>query len=127
MHSMYPPQRGNRVKHHVLQVDSEVECHHRYQQCSPGTDRQIVEQTPATLFSQERQTRRPLVSRILRSPVFSATIAKLLGQRWIRACDRERRGATVSHSTIAARTAMNAASRIMGSCITVIELIPLFN
>ncbi len=59
MHSMHPPQRGNRVKHHVLQVDSEVECHHRYQQCSPGTDRQIVEQTPATLFSQERHTNRP--------------------------------------------------------------------
>jgi len=29
--------------------------------------------------------------------VFSATIAKLLGQRWILACDRERRGRFPQH------------------------------
>src|SRR5581483_1624009 len=65
--------------------------------------------------------------RILRSAVFNATIARLLGQRRNLAYDLARRGAAASHNAIAARTAINAPSRMSGSSGIVVDLNQRFN
>src|SRR6516162_7904690 len=52
-------------------------------------------------------------SKILMSAVFIATIARLLGQRRTLEYDCERRGAAVSQTAIAVKTAINTPSLIV--------------
>jgi len=36
MHPMHPPKRGHRVKHHMLEVDGNIEQHHRRKDSQPS-------------------------------------------------------------------------------------------
>jgi hypothetical protein len=51
-------------------------------------------------------------SKILTNAVFSATTARLLGQRLNLEYDLARRGAAASHSAIVMNTVINAANRM---------------
>ena len=54
-------------------------------------------------------------SKALTNAVFSATIARLLGQRLNLEYDLVRRGAKASHTAIAVKTVTNAPKRMAGS------------
>ena len=90
-----------------------IEQHHRRNDRHPSRNRQIVEQAPAPPFPGQRQTHsRGGKQDPRRTPVFSATMARLLGQRLNLEYDLGRRGAAASHSAIAAKMVINAPSRM---------------
>src|SRR5712691_5660678 len=66
-------------------------------------------------------------SNILTNAVFSATTAKLLGQRFNLEYDLGRRGAAASHSAIAVKTVINAPSRTAASLGSMVDLLQTFN
>ena len=47
MHAVQPPQRGDRVEKHVLQVDGEIEGDHGQRHADPYRQRERVEQAPS--------------------------------------------------------------------------------
>ena len=56
VHAVQPPEGGHGVEHDVLEVDGEVEDQHRQQDRQPIRRRQTIQQPPAPLFGNERQT-----------------------------------------------------------------------
>src|ERR1700693_423369 len=66
-------------------------------------------------------------SKILTNAVFSATTARLLGQRLNLEYDLGRRGIAASHSAIAVRTEINAPKRMAASWVSMIDLHQTFN
>src|SRR5713226_5489358 len=66
-------------------------------------------------------------SNILTSAVFSATMARLLGQRLNLEYDLGRRGAAASHSAIPVETVMNAPKRMAASSVSTVDLFQTFN
>jgi hypothetical protein len=61
-------------------------------------------------------------SRILRSTVLSATIARLLGQRFNLEYGFARRGTAASHNAITVNIAINAPNLMAASLIGIIDL-----
>src|SRR5712692_7805951 len=66
-------------------------------------------------------------SKILTNAVFSATMARLLGQRLNLEYDLGRRGAAASHSAIAVKTVINAPNRTAASSGSMVDLLQTFN
>jgi hypothetical protein len=66
-------------------------------------------------------------SKTLTNAVFSATTAKLLGQRMNLEYDLRRRGAAASHSAIPVKTVMNAPKRMAASSVSTVDLFQSFN
>ena len=66
-------------------------------------------------------------SNILTNAIFSATTAKLLGQRFNLEYDLGRRGAAASHSAIAVNTPINAPSLMVASLIGIIDSYQVIN
>jgi len=66
-------------------------------------------------------------SKILTNAVFSATTAKLLGQRLNLEYDLGRRGIAASHSAIAVKTVINAPKRMVVSFVNIVDLLQTFN
>jgi hypothetical protein len=112
MHPMHPPKRGHRVEHYVLKVNRKVEHDHRGSDRDCKRYRRIVKQAPASPFPGESQTHGRRREQDLASTVFSATTARLLGQRLSLEYDLARRCATAAHSAIVVKTAMNAPRRM---------------
>src|SRR6266481_5621370 len=66
-------------------------------------------------------------SKTLTNAVFSATMARLLGQRLNLEYDLGRRGAAASQSAIAVKTAVNAPSRAAASLGSMVDLFQTLN
>jgi hypothetical protein len=58
VHPMHPPKRGDRVKHHMLEVDGNIEQYNGRNDSHPSRNRQVVEQAPAPPFPGQCQTSR---------------------------------------------------------------------
>ena len=58
VHSMEPPERRNRVEHHMLQVDREIEQHERDDEPGPAGKRKVVEEAPASGLGEDGETNR---------------------------------------------------------------------
>jgi hypothetical protein len=51
MDHVQPPERGNRVEHHVLQVDHQIEGEHGWDHLDPKRPAHLMEQTPTARLS----------------------------------------------------------------------------
>ena len=55
MHAMEAPERRHRMEHHMLEIDSEIQCQYRDDEGDPGRYVENVEQAPAAFLRQQCQ------------------------------------------------------------------------